>query len=150
MPLKYSKSFLSTCYKKLEMGLSKFDLDLGIVSHIENEIYHLVAVKDSSDTFKVGENFSIGDTYCREVWNKGTSVSIPMKNNERKIQDHPLYANLPLEAYISSPILYDSKIWGTINFSSTNTKPSFSQNDILYAERLASDIAAALFEANSS
>ncbi len=69
-----------------------------------------------------------------------------MNNSERKIQDHPLYPSLPLEAYISDPILYDSKIWGTINFSATNAKPLFSQDDILYAERLATDIAAALFE----
>jgi GAF domain-containing protein len=144
----YSESFLKTCYKKLDNGLHKFDLDLGIVSHIENEIYHLVAVRDSSDTFKVGENFSIGDTYCREVWNKGTSVSIPMENDAHKIQDHPLYPNLPLQAYISAPILYDSKIWGTINFSSLKSKPAFSHDDVQYTERLAADIAAALFENN--
>lgn len=145
----YSDSFLKTCYKKLDSGLQKFNLDLGIVSHIENEIYHLVAVRDSSDTFKIGENFPIGDTYCREVWNKGASVSIPMKNDEQKIQDHPLYPNLPLQAYISAPILYGSKIWGTINFSSLNCKPAFNRDDVLYTERLAVDIAAAMFENNS-
>ncbi len=125
-------------------------MDLGIVSRIENEIYNLVAVRDASETFEVGADFSIGDTYCREVWSKGTAVSIPTENDERKIQDHPLYPNLPLEAYISAPILYDSKIWGTINFSSLQSKPSFTQDDIRYAERLAADISATLFEENKS
>jgi GAF domain-containing protein len=145
----YSETFLKTCYNKLDKGLEKYNLDLGIVSQIENEIYHLVAVRDASETFKVGAGFPIGDTYCREVWNKGAAVSIPAENDERKIQDHPLYPNLPLEAYISVPILYDSKIWGTLNFSSLQPKPSFTQEDILYAERLAADIAAALFEENN-
>ncbi len=145
----YSESFLKSCYTKLDKGLEKFNLDLGIVSHIDNENYHLVAVRDPSDAFKAGENFSIGDTYCREVWNKGSSVSIPMENDERKIQDHPLFPNLPLQAYISAPILFDSKIWGTINFSSLKLKSSFNQDDILYAERLAEDIAASLFEDKS-
>jgi two-component system, sensor histidine kinase len=144
----HSESFLKHCYKKLDKGLDKFNLDLGIVSHIENEIYHLVAVRDSSNTFTAGEYFSIGDTYCREVWNKGASVSIPMENDERKIQDHPLHPNLPLQAYISAPILYDSKIWGTINFSSLKSNPLFKYDDIQYLERLAADITAALFEEN--
>ncbi len=146
----YSEIFLKTCYNKIDKGLEKFNLDLGIVSQIENEIYHLVAVRDASETFEVGADFSIGDTYCREVWNNGAAVSIPSENTERKIQDHPLYPNLPLEAYISAPILYDSKIWGTINFSSLQPKHSFTHEDILYAERLAADISAALFEENKS
>jgi hypothetical protein len=96
----YSKDFLNTCYKKIHIGLKKFNLDLGIVSHIENNNYHLIAVSDTSDTFKAGADFSLGDTYCREVWNKGTSVSIPTENDSRKTQEHPLYKDLPLEAYI--------------------------------------------------
>lgn len=145
----YSEPFLKSCYTKLDKGLEKFNLDLGIVSHIENEIYQLVAVRDASDIFTIGENFSIGDTYCREVWNNGISVSIPMENDNRKMQDHPLFPNLSLEAYISAPILFDSKIWGTINFSSLKLKALFNQDDILYVERLAADIAASLFEGKS-
>ena len=144
----HSDKFLKTCYNKLDKGLAKFNLNLGIVSRIENDTYHLIAVRDPSGAFKVGESFSLGDTYCREVWNKGKSVSIPTENDERKIQEHPLYANLPLEAYISAPILHDSKIWGTINFSDLKSRHSFSLDDIQYTERLAADIAAALFEAN--
>lgn len=140
----YSDIFLNTCYSKLDTGLSKLNLKLGIVSHIENDNYHLIAVRDASETFKPGADFSLGDTYCREVWNKGKSVSIPTENIERKIQEHPLYVNLPLEAYISSPIMHDSKIWGTINFSAQQPRAPFNEQDIQYVERLAEDISAAL------
>jgi GAF domain-containing protein len=140
-----SEEFLAICYKKLDKGLERLNLNLGIISHIENENYHLVAVRDDSDIFKAGADFSLGDTYCREVWNKGTSVSIPTENDSRKIQEHPLYANLPLEAYISSPIMHDSKIWGTINFSAQQARAPFNEEDIHFVERLAADISAALF-----
>lgn len=146
MSIMLTDEFFKNCYNKLDKGLEKFNLNLGIVSRIENETYHLIAVRDVTETFVEGESFSLGDTYCREVWNKGISVSIPTENNKRKIHEHPLYTNLPLQAYISAPILHNSKIWGTINFSDLNSSYTFKQEDLQYIERLAADIAAGLFE----
>tara|TARA_A100001391_G_C5075164_1_gene279080 strand:+ start:1593 stop:2057 length:465 start_codon:yes stop_codon:yes gene_type:complete len=143
----YTQEFIDICRLKLEKGIQKFDLELGIVSHIENNAYHLVAVQDPSNTFSANDTFPLGDTYCREVINRAASVAIPKENEDRDIKNHPLYTGMPLEAYISSPILYQGRIWGTINFSSRQGQTAFTQDDIYFNERLAADIASSLYAA---
>jgi len=53
---------------------------------------------------------------------------------------------MPLQAYLSSPIMFNGKIWGTINFSSQHPREPFGPDDILFNERLAADISTSLFE----
>lgn len=137
--------FLGICKRILANGIKKFDLELGIISHIDKDAYTLIVVEDSSDVFKANSVFQLGDTYCREVINRANSVAIPMQNQPERLKTHPLYDIMPLEAYISSPILYNGKIWGTINFSSTKERQAFTPEDVEFNERLASDLSASLY-----
>ncbi len=142
----FSHKFIENCKRKLEDGNKKFNLELAIVSQIENDTYMLIAVDDSSNTFKSNDVFPLGDTYCRDVINRACSVALPLQNQDVQLKQHPLYGNMPLEAYISSPILHNGKIWGTINFSAKSQRPEFSTEDIEFNERLAADISACLCE----
>lgn len=140
----FSNKFIETCKRKLEQGNKKFNLELAIVSQIENGTYRLIAVDDSSNTYKSNDVFPLGDTYCRDVINRACSVAVPLQDHDIQLKNHPLYGSTPLEAYISSPILHNGKIWGTINFSAKSQHPDFSKEDIEFNERLAADISACL------
>ena len=60
------------------------------------------------------------------------------------MKTHPLYKNLPLESYISSPIIIGDKVWGTINFSSMKIRDKFTDEDISYNEKLADKLSQVL------
>ena len=133
------------CNDILEEGLAALDLSVGIVSKVENMSYLLIAVNSPSDVFIAGERFALTDTYCREVINKRKTVARTELGGQQGLSQHPLYANLPLEAYISAPIIVDDKVWGTLNFSSMKLKHKpFSQHDIAYIEERAQQLSVAI------
>ncbi|GAA5314823.1 MAG: hypothetical protein AseanaTS_00270 [Candidatus Pelagadaptatus aseana] len=126
------KSELTSFYSDiLQQGLARFDLALGIVSRIENTNYQVVMVLPDNGAFTAGDIFPLQDTYCREVATNKTTVALTQLNGVPGLCKHPLYSGLPLESYISTPILLDGNVWGTLNFSSMKIRDhDFSQDDI--------------------
>jgi GAF domain-containing protein len=102
----------------LTEGNTIFSTTMGIVSHIENNEYEIIAVKSIADVFVSGESFPLNQTYCRDVISTGKTIAITELDGKPGLQCHPLYKDLPIESYISTPILKRSIIWGTLNFSS--------------------------------
>ena len=118
---------------------------MGIVSHIENDEYEIVAVKSLANVFVSGESFPLHQTYCREVYSTGKTIALTEIDGKPGLRCHPLYKDLPIEAYISTPILKHGVIWGTLNFSSYILKSHpFSDNDIEFIESSAKRISLAL------
>ncbi len=124
---------------------NRFSSTMGIVSHIDNGEYEIVAVKSLANVFVSGESFPLHQTYCREVYSTEKTIALTELDGKPGLQCHPLYENLPIEAYISTPILKHGKIWGTLNFSSMILKSSpFSDSDIEFIESSAKRISLAL------
>lgn len=120
---------------------------MGIVSHIENNEYEIVAVKSIGNVYVPGESFPLNQTYCRDVYSTGKTMALTELDGKPGLQCHPLYKNLPIEAYISTPILKHGVIWGTLNFSSMILKSRpFSDSDIEFIESAAKRISSALSE----
>jgi GAF domain-containing protein len=131
----------------LTEGNNRFSTTMGIVSHIENDEYEIAAVQSIGDVFVPGESFPLYQTYCRDVYNTGKTIALTELDGKPGLECHPLYKDLPLEAYISTPILKHGAIWGTLNFSSMILKSSpFNDSDIEYIESFAKRIALALSE----
>jgi GAF domain-containing protein len=131
----------------LTEGNNRFSTTMGIVSHIENDEYEIVAVKSIGDVFVSGESFPLFNTYCRDVYSTGKTIALTELDGIPGLECHPLYKDLPLEAYISTPILKHGVIWGTLNFSSMVLKSfPFSDNDIEFIESSAKRIELALSE----
>lgn len=131
----------------LTEGNNRFSTTMGIISHIENDEYEIVAVKSIGDVFVSGESFPLYQTYCRDVYSTGKTIALTELDGKPGLECHPLYKDLPLEAYISTPILKYGAIWGTLNFTSMILKPSpFSESDIEFIESSAKRIALALSE----
>ena len=130
------------CEEILEEGLTELDLSVGIVSKIDGSSYFIVAVRSDSGVFQAGEAFELKDTYCREVIEKKRTVALTQLDDTPGLCKHPLYSGLPLESYISAPIVVAAKVWGTLNFSSMIIRESeFSRKEIDWVETSAKQIA---------
>lgn len=129
----------------LSEGLKTFSMSMGIVSHIENDWYEILAVKSNSNVFVAGESFPLQSTYCRDVIESGEAVALTELGGKPGLCKHPLYEGLSLEAYICAPIYKDGKIWGTLNFSSMKIKDSpFTSHEKALIEERAKQISNAL------
>lgn len=129
----------------LTEGNDRFSTTMGIVSHIENDEYEIIAVKSLANVFVSGESFPLHQTYCRDVYSAGKTIALTELDGKPGLQCHPLYEDLPIEVYISTPILKHGVIWGTLNFSSYILKSlPFSDNDVEFIESSAKRISLAL------
>ncbi len=115
----------------LKAGNKIFKMQTGIVSHITDaQEYIIKGVASGSDLIKKGDVFELEGTYCREVYRSQKTLGFPHVRDIAFLQNHPCYVNLKLEAYISSPIFVRDKIYGTLNFSSTEPRANgFSESE---------------------
>lgn len=129
---------ISECLKTLSLGT-------GVVSHIENGTYQLVAVESDRYHFSPGEILPLKDSYCREVFNSGQTIGLINLRGELNLCKHPLYEGLPLDTYIGTPIYKNGNAWGTLNFSSMLKRPHpFTAEEIRFIEAEAAQISRAL------
>jgi len=110
---------LKQLQQALAVGSSLFDLEFGIVSHVEGSIYRVVTQVSPPGTLTDGQEFDIGITYCNITLSGTDVVAIP-KMAESRYATHPCYNAFKLEAYIGASIIVDGEIYGTVNFSSPN------------------------------
>ncbi len=105
----------------LETGCEILGLSTGIVSQIEDSTYTIRAVK-SNLSLEAGAEFDLKDTYCRAVVKEKRTIAYAQVGKMETMQTHPVYQNLKLESYMGTPIFVRGKIYGTLNFSSTEAR----------------------------
>ena len=143
----YAQKLLDLCNDILLQGRERLAIGMGIVSRIENDMYEVAVVSSDNDYFIGGEVFPLKDTYCREVYEKKQTIALTEMDGYSGLKHHPLYENLPLEAYISSPIFVKDNVWGTLNFSSMNIRStSFNKDDIQFNEDAAKKISSVIHD----
>jgi GAF domain-containing protein len=134
------------CHGLLNKGATRLHMPVGIVSHVYNEVYQIVAINSASGPFVEGACFPIQATYCRDVIKKGKTIAITEIDGTLGMRRHPLYVKMPLEAYISAPIFHGGKPWGTVNFTSTKIREPFKPEEIELVECFAAKVAEKLDE----
>jgi GAF domain-containing protein len=130
----FPKILTDYAHQLLEAGTKQLDLPVGIVSYIFNDNYQIVAINCELETMKEGAILPLRDTYCNDVYKTGRTLAL---TEIEGLRNHPLYISMPLEAYISAPILHNEKIWGTVNFTSTTPHKPFTHADIQLIEAYA-------------
>lgn len=135
-------NYVSTAETAVELGCDRLKMPTGIVSDISDSAgYRIVAVWSNNPEFQPGLVFHVGDTYCADVIRSGASLNYPDVAEIPELIQHPVYVQLKLRSYIASPIVVDRKVMGTINFTSTEPRDAFSEDEIRYVEGLAADLA---------
>ncbi|MGJ8653399.1 MAG: GAF domain-containing protein [Opitutaceae bacterium] len=142
----FHKELRVSCHQLLDEGVKRLDLPIGIVSHIYSGLYTIISINSEVTGFVAGAIFPLNNTYCRDVFESGQTKAITDIEGVPGMRLHPLYLNLPLEAYIGAPIFHNGSVWGTINFSSTQIHAPFTSGNIALVESYAHAIGAWLDE----
>ena len=124
-----SLNFESKIKRLLIFGLEVFDLELGIISKVDEESYTVLHAITPDNSLMPGTVFDLQDTYCVHTLKAGSALAFH-KASQSSIANHPCYINFQLESYIGAPIKIGNNIFGTVNFSSV--KESFAFNDGAY------------------
>jgi len=119
-------------------GKAILGVQVGIISRIEKEQYHVYAVESEYANINTGDIFDLEKTYCRDVITNNKTMIFDDVAEISELLKHPCYLNTQLRAYIGTPLILDNQIWGTLNFSSLRPKqPAFTHQDFSTIESLA-------------
>jgi GAF domain-containing protein len=146
----FQKDLSDACHELVNHGVELLHMPVGIVSHIYNECYQIVTINDEMGLFIKGAIFPLNETYCRDVYYEDATIAITEIDGKPGMARHPLYVNLPVEAYISAPIHHAGAVWGTINFTSNQIRMPFSNDDLQLVESYAAKISCWLNELDTA
>ncbi|MCU4675314.1 ATP-binding protein [Catenovulum sp. 2E275] len=127
----------------LSFGLQVFQLDIGIISQVEDNHYTVIYVACYNQELQTGASFPLENTYCVHTLKADKALSFHHAG-QSKIATHPCYQNFQLESYIGAPIKIDGKTYGTVNFSSVEPSLPFTSEHIDYIELFAQWLGAEL------
>ena len=108
--------------KMLTLGCNIFDMEVGIVAHIEDDRYTVLHLNctDGID-LKIGDVFNLGDTYCAKTIKNSNPVTIEHAEKSG-LRNHPAHEVFQLKSYIGAPLIVKGRVFGTLNFSSRSSK----------------------------
>lgn len=101
----------------LALGCEAMGLSIGIISHIENDTYTVIAAHTPDGGIQPGDIFALGDTFCNDTL-KANGVVAYYDATKTPGITHPCCTNFNLYSYIGIPIRIHNKPYGTLNFSS--------------------------------
>ncbi|GAA59352.1 signal transduction histidine kinase [Pseudoalteromonas sp. BSi20652] len=142
-----SLDFENKIDKLLIFGLEVFDLELGIISKVDESTYTVLYAITPDNSLLPGTVFDLNGTYCVHTLSAGSALAFH-KTSQSSIANHPCYKNFQLESYIGAPIKIGDEIFGTVNFSSTKDSLAFNDDAYdyieLFAQWLGSEFASSL------
>lgn len=115
----YDLGFEAQVKQLLKMGLERFNLDIGILAKIDNNLYVVTecVVPDGME-LSSGVEFDFASTYCHITCGADGPTAIEHVGINDKYASHPAYQAFGLESYIGMPIKLNGMLYGTLNFSS--------------------------------
>lgn len=127
--------------KYLQTGAELYGLEFGIISHITGDDYIVHSAVSPNGELEVGGKFNLPDTYCDAVVKSEDTVTYNEVGKIPELSGHPVYVNMKLESYISTPIWYKGSIFGTLNYSSLEPRKNhFIDEERKFIEILADAI----------
>lgn len=103
-------------------------LEQGIISNIVGDEYRVYQVYPEGG-LEIGQVFSLANTYCEITLQKDAIIAFHSVLDSA-YSTHPCYEQTQLLAYIGVPVRVNGKIFGTLNFSSSQVLPKpLSQGD---------------------
>ncbi|MDJ0705263.1 MAG: PAS domain-containing protein [Leptolyngbyaceae cyanobacterium MO_188.B28] len=125
----------------LATGCEILGLETGIISQIINQTYLIRSVRSNLDVLAAGQEFSLQDTYCAAVVRGKQTITYTHVGGIAAMQSHPVYQSIKLESYIGTAIFVNGKVYGTLNFSSTQIrKTEFQPHEREIIELMAQSI----------
>jgi PAS domain S-box-containing protein len=135
------RSFDQQMADVLALGVAFLDLDIGILSQIDPPDYNVQHVVSPDAAIERGDRFDLSDTFCELVYEADGSVGFHSPA-DGDVEHHPAYRELGLEAYLGEPLVVDGERYGTLNFSSSTSRPEpFTDGERAFVRTLANAVA---------
>ncbi|MEC4986164.1 MAG: response regulator [Oscillatoria sp. PMC 1068.18] len=115
-------NFTESVENLLTMGRKQFNLEIGILAKIEGDKYQITAAQLPNNLHIKGTILDLRQTYCHETILAKKPLCILGAGNHHHWQNHPCYDALKLETYLGTPVVVHGKIYGTLNFCSTEAR----------------------------
>jgi PAS domain S-box-containing protein len=112
----------------IRTGCEVLNFSAGAIGQVQEQSYIFVAVESEFEQLIPGLKDDLKDTYCSKVVENGTTVSFRHIAQIDEMRYHPLYQALHLESYLGTPIFVDGKLYGTLCFFSTQSRPQGFEN----------------------
>ena len=130
-------SFNQKTRSLLVMGLDEFNMEVGILSRVENNLNTIVAAVSPDSGLQPGMSFNMGNTYCRHTLKRGEPVGIEQADENQGL-DHPYFRKRKIKSFIGTTVFVRGKIYGTLHFSSYEPYPGkFSPEDFHFLQLMA-------------
>ena len=114
----------------LHIATGLFDMQIGIVSIIEDDVYTIKNQYHPENALKAGQQFDLKSTYCDFTLSSHEVVAIDHMGQSENA-GHPCYQAFEFEAYIGTKIEINKKVFGTLSFSSLSPKSKpFTEEDL--------------------
>ncbi len=121
----------------LRLGCEHLDLPFGIISHVIDDHYTITHSHCPGCELEPGMSFPLSDTYCTLTLEADGPIATSQAS-ESEFAKHPCYQIFGLETYIGAPLLVNGEIYGTINFTSADTrKRPFTEADVQIVRQFA-------------
>lgn len=118
------------CREYLQIGCKRFKMSTGIISYINDGIYIINYCSSPLPQIAEGNKFNVEDTYCAQVARDKIPIAYHHVGKMKHMKCHPVYKNLKLESYISAPIIVNNEVFGTVNFTDTDKRKKFSEEEM--------------------
>lgn len=120
-------SFAEKVQALLEMGCQRFGMQIGLLAHVIEDNYLVIASHAPANTIQKGDIFALRETYCYTT----LSAPNPVSFEHAAISEwatHPCYRLAKIEAYLGTRVQLSSasggQLYGTVSFSSTQPRPT--------------------------
>tara|TARA_R100001039_G_scaffold8773_1_gene4370 strand:+ start:66 stop:1799 length:1734 start_codon:yes stop_codon:yes gene_type:complete len=129
----------------LALGCRHLQMQMGIISRINNGIFEVVSVTAPEDiTISAGQCLPLANTYCDMTLQNDGFLAVHHVG-QSNLCNHPCHDTFGLEAYIGCTILLPEQLFGTVSFSSTTPLwAPFAETDKLFLKLLSRWIGASL------
>lgn len=107
----------------LKIGTEYLGFDLGIISSIQGKTYQVMQSYSEVNYLQIkpATTFNLDETYCEMVIHNDKEVFVD-QFADSEFSGHPAYKAFQLEAYMGVPLKVKGKGFGTINFTSRESK----------------------------
>ncbi|KAB8333776.1 GAF domain-containing protein, partial [Scytonema tolypothrichoides VB-61278] len=128
----------------LELGSQRFDLPIGLLSHVHDERFDIRAAHTPDGSIVAGMSFPLADTYCARTMQSPVPIGFAQAAGT-PWQLHPCYARFGLEAYLGTVVHVHGEVYGTLCFMGPEPHGlSFSEADKDFLRLMAQWVGAAL------
>lgn len=130
-------SFEEKLESLLGLGCEYLEVEMGFLTHIENETQKIVAAVGDHERLQTGMSCPLSQSYCRKTIETEDSLTVQHASIEGW-EDDAAYGTFGLESYVGARIEVDGELYGTFCFADGEPREEpFAESKVVFVELMA-------------